>query len=179
MRTTHPDPRPTRPRARALPRWPLAAVVLAPLLLASCADDVTAKCPGLKHPEVLTVAAAGNPCAARASEQHVLAWYSQGGVRYPLRCGHHDPASWGHLHMRDDSPSPGAIGHGDPINDPEFSAEIAATLAHGVEAPQGGGNWRYTVRYNDAQAACHNAWGFRVVLAKQPMQADGHPAGIA
>ena len=161
MTISRPDSRPTAPRALAARRaHPLAVLALVPLLLASCADDVTATCPALKHPEVLTVAAAGNPCAG-TSERHVLAWYSQGGVRYPLRCGHHDP------------------GRGmPPINDPAFSAAIATTLAHGVEAPQGGGNWRYTVRYNDAQAGCYKAWGFRVVLAKQPMQADGHPAGV-
>ena len=77
MRTPHLDPRPTAPRA-ATPRLdgpratiaarlahPLAALALAPLLLASCTDDVAANCPPLAHPEVLTVAAAaGNPCAA-------------------------------------------------------------------------------------------------------------------
>ena len=34
------------------------------------------------------------------------------------------------------------------------------------------------MKYSDAQAVCLNAWGFRVVLAKQPAQEDGHPAGI-
>jgi hypothetical protein len=70
MKVLHPDPRPTRrPRARALsPGW-LAAAALAALLLAGCTDDVTANCPPLAHPEVLTVAAAaGNPCAARKGE---------------------------------------------------------------------------------------------------------------
>jgi hypothetical protein len=63
---------------------------------------------------------------------------NQGSVGYPPRCGHRDPAGWGYLHIRDDSPSSGTIGHGDPINDAAFSAEVAATLACGVEAPQGG-----------------------------------------
>jgi len=75
MRTTHPDPRPTRPRAcRALPHGWLAAPAwaLAPLLLASCTDSVTANCPPLGHPPILTVAAAGNPCAAKAGESAEL-----------------------------------------------------------------------------------------------------------
>lgn len=61
MRTPHPDPRPTRPRALR-PGW-LAAVAwaLAPLLLASCGDTLTADCPPLAHPPVLTVAAAAVP----------------------------------------------------------------------------------------------------------------------
>lgn len=80
-------------------------------------------------------------------------------------------------HIRDDAPSKDAAGHGDPVNDPAFAAENATTLARGVEAPQGGGNWRYTVKYNDAQSTCFNAWGFRVVLAKQPLRPDGHPTG--
>src|SRR5215467_2398319 len=73
MRTPH-DPRPTRPRARrALPPGWLAsgAWALAPLLLASCTDNLTANCPPLAHPPILTVAAAAaasNPCAAKAGE---------------------------------------------------------------------------------------------------------------
>jgi ABC-type cobalamin transport system permease subunit len=76
MRTPHPDPRPSRPRARALPpgwllSWAVvratrtiaAVLALAALLVASCTDDVAANCPPLAHPEVLTVAAAaGDPC---------------------------------------------------------------------------------------------------------------------
>jgi hypothetical protein len=82
MRTTHRNPHPTAPRPRAHPPgWPpswavvratrttAAALALAPLLTASCTDDVAASCPPLAHPEVLTVAAAtGNPCAARWGE---------------------------------------------------------------------------------------------------------------
>ncbi len=156
----------------------LLLLVLTPLLMAdTCGNPDCTKQPIEVLSVATTAVAAIDPCAGK-SEQHVLTWYSQGGVGYPLRCGHHDPAGWGYLHIRDDSPGPGAIGHGDPINDQAFSAEIVATLAHGVEAPQGGGNWRYTVRYTDAQSVCLNAWGFRVVLAKQPMQADRHPAGV-
>src|SRR5262245_30778296 len=69
MKALHTHPRPTRPRARALPPgWLVAAVALAPFLLASCTDDLAAKCPPLAHPPVLTVAAAANPCAARKGE---------------------------------------------------------------------------------------------------------------
>ncbi|HSR26276.1 MAG TPA: hypothetical protein VLW53_22160 [Candidatus Eisenbacteria bacterium] len=58
MRTPHPDPRPTRPRARALqPGWLATACALAPLLLASCTDSLTTDCPPLAHPPVLTVVA--------------------------------------------------------------------------------------------------------------------------
>jgi hypothetical protein len=32
---------------------------------------------------------------------------------------------------------------------PAVDREIMETLARGVETPQGGGNWRYTVRYDD------------------------------
>jgi hypothetical protein len=74
MRTPRPDLRPTRrSRARALPPgWLIVACALAALLLAGCTDDVTANCPPLAHPEVLTVAAASNPCAARKGESAAL-----------------------------------------------------------------------------------------------------------
>jgi hypothetical protein len=73
MRSPHPDPRPTRPRARALPpAWLVAAVALAPLLLASCTDSLTASCPPLAHPPILAAAAASNPCAARTGESAAL-----------------------------------------------------------------------------------------------------------
>ena len=85
MRTPHPDPRPTAPRPRALPPGRLpsrpvarctrttgAALALAALLLSACTDDVGATCPALKHPEVGTVAAAGNPCAAKKGETAIL-----------------------------------------------------------------------------------------------------------
>jgi hypothetical protein len=89
MRTPHPAPRPTAPRA-ATPRLgglrtraaaqlahPLVVLALAPLLLGACTDDVAANCPPLAHPEVLTVAAAaGNPCAARTERRQ-----AKGGER--------------------------------------------------------------------------------------------------
>jgi hypothetical protein len=73
MRTPHPAPRPSRPSARALPPGCLPTVLaLAALLLASCTDDVAANCPPLAHPEVLSVAAASNPCQAKAGESAAL-----------------------------------------------------------------------------------------------------------
>jgi len=66
MKVLHPDPRPTHPRTHAL-RPGRLIVALAPLVLAGCTDDVTANCSPLAHPEVLTIAAAGNPCQAKAS----------------------------------------------------------------------------------------------------------------
>jgi hypothetical protein len=70
MTNSHVDPRPTRPRARALPPgWLGAADALAPLLLASCTDSLTTSCPPLAHPPILTMAAAANPCAARAGSR--------------------------------------------------------------------------------------------------------------
>ena len=70
---------------------------------------------------------------------------------------------------------PGADGHGDLLTDPAFDLEVREVLERGAEAPQGGGNWRYTLRYDDE---CTDGWGFRVVLAKLPQLSDGHPAGI-
>jgi hypothetical protein len=122
---------------------------------------------------VTAAQAAADPCAGKPVE-HILAWYTQGGVRYPLRCGRHNPRGYGYLHIRDD----GDGGHGDALNDAAFSAEIAYTLEHGVQGGPSGGTWRYSVEYSDAGKACTSAWGFRVVLAKQPMLADGHPTGI-
>ena len=101
MRNSHPDPRPTRPHSRALPPgWLVAAVALASILLASCTDDLAAKCPPLAHPPVLTVAAADDPCAARKGESaallalRVVKTYQRSSppvagapTRYPLRCG--------------------------------------------------------------------------------------------
>lgn len=126
---------------------------------------------------VATAEAAADPCTGQL-ETHVLAWYQQGGTNYPLRCGHRDPAGYGYLHIRDDQPEPGALPHGDPLNDGAFADEIGLTLARGVEAHVGGGNWRYTIKYDGTAAACLNAWGFRVVLAKSPPRPDGHPTGI-
>src|SRR2546430_11593796 len=102
MRNSHDDPRPTRPRARRAlpPGWLGAAVALAPLLLASCTDSLTASCPPLAHPPILTVAAAANPCTARAGESaallalRVVKTYQRSNppaarapTKYPLRCG--------------------------------------------------------------------------------------------
>jgi hypothetical protein len=50
-----------------------------------------------------------DPCDGR-SQASIVRWYVQGGVRYPLRCGHGDPAGWGYLHIRDDEPRPGRSG---------------------------------------------------------------------
>ena len=92
------DPRPTAPRdaaprpsaqraaitaRRAGRRHPLAVLALAPILVASCTDDIAANCPPLAHPEVLTVAAAaGNPCAATAGESAPAGWgQPKGGER--------------------------------------------------------------------------------------------------
>jgi hypothetical protein len=99
-------------------------------------------------------------------------------VKYPLRCGRIGRGGYGYLHISQDPADDGTIGHGDPINDPSFAAEITATLARGVEGFVSGGTWRYTLEYSDGGKACTNAWGFRVVLAKQPLEPDGHPAGI-
>lgn len=116
--------------------------------------------------------AAADPCTGQ-SQNHIVDWYTRQGIRYPLRCGKTNPAGWGYLHiLRDDS------GHGDALNDRSFATEIAYTLKHGVEGFAGGGNYRYTHEYTDAGKACTNAWGFRVVLAKEPLLSDGHPAGI-
>ncbi len=57
------------------------------------------------------------------------------------------------MHIRDDPPRPGSAGHGDPLTEAAFHLEIADTLAGGVEAPQGGGNFRYTLRYDDECSA--------------------------
>jgi hypothetical protein len=85
MRTPHRNPRPARPRARALPPgWLAIAFAPAALLVTGCTDDVTANCPPLAHPEVLTVAAAaGNPCAARKGESGAV--LALGNIPGPLR----------------------------------------------------------------------------------------------
>jgi hypothetical protein len=178
MRTPHRNPRPTRrPRPRALPPgWLPAVLALAPLLLASCTDQVAATCPALEHPEVLTVAAAaGDPCGARKGESAALLalravrTYQRSSplaaglpTRFPLRCGN---ARGGYLHLLD-ALAKGQQDHGDPVNDATFDAQIANTVDQGVPFDQGNNNWRLTVRYNDVQSACHSGdWGFRVVVA--------------
>ena len=101
-----------------------------------------------------------------------------GPVTFPADAGRdRDPAGWGYLHIRDDEPRRGAVGHGDPLVDSAFDLEIADTLERGVEARQGGGNWRYTLRYR-SDGECTDGWGFRVVVAKLPLMDDGYPAGI-
>ncbi len=85
-----------------------------------------------------------NPCSGK-SERRILAWYVQGGVKYPLRCGRTGRSGYGYLHITQDPADDGAIGHGDPINDTSFSSEITATLARGAEGVVGGGTWRNTL----------------------------------
>ena len=171
-------------------------VLLSPLLMAdTCSGDDN---PCIKpFPEVGAVVtaaeAAGDPCAGQP-DVHILAWFTQGGVKYPLRCGQRDfpktskqgtrkivtySGGYGYLHIRDDAAADGTIGHGDPMNDKAFAAAMQQTLDKGTVAPQGGGNWRYTVRYTALTESCTGRWGFRVVLAKAPpFGADGHPLGI-
>jgi hypothetical protein len=194
MKVPHPDPRPTRPRPRALPPgWLPAAFALVPLLLAGCTDDVAANCPPLAHPEVLTAAAAtDNPCqakkgeAAKQLELRVVQRYERAlppnpaGPTYPLRCG---TANYGYIHLVTQI-TQGHHDHCDPVNDNGCREMIAYALAHGQGVVQQGGNYRYTVRYTDVQSACHNRdWGFRVVVAPNlPIGVltylDGLPVGI-
>jgi hypothetical protein len=180
MRNSQPDPRPTRPRARALrPGW-LAAIAwaLAPLLLASCGTENPCDRPPTEIGGIVTdVQAAGDPCAGKP-EKYTVAWFTQAGVKYPLRCGKTGRSGYGYFHITKDPTDDGGVGHGDPVNDASFSAEIAATLGSGVEGHVGGGTWRYTLEYSDEGKLCRNAWGFRVILAKQPLEPDGYPAGI-
>jgi hypothetical protein len=168
-----------------------AAWALAPLLLASCADDLATKCPPLANPPALTVAAAAsNPCAARKGETgiqlrvrvvHVYERTQPPGLgRYPLRCGGED---LGYLHLFAKSAS--AEGdHCDPVNDQSCNEQIASTLEHGAYLLQPNGNPRFTVRYNDAQSTCQKgAWGFRVIGSRsgnigQVALTDGLPLGI-
>jgi len=203
MRNSHSDPRPTAPRLRAhppgwLPSRPVArftratgaGLALAALLLAACTDDVAATCPALKHPEVGTVAAAGDPCAAKKGETaiqlrtRVVRVYQRtqepASGRYPLRCGGDD---LGYLHLFARSAA-GEGNHCDPVNDRGCDEQVAFTLEHGAYLLQPNGNPRFTVRYNDAQSACHDgAWGFRVIGSQsgnigQVALTDGMHLGI-
>jgi hypothetical protein len=165
MRNSHADPRPTRPRARRAlpPGWLGAAVALAPLLLASCTDSLTASCPPLAHPPILTVAAAAsNPCTARAGEPaallalRVVKTYQRTNppvagapTRFPLRCGTND---YGYLHLLD-ARAHGNFDHGDTVNDPTADAEIAFAVEHGTVVVQNNNNLRVTVQYDDVQRA--------------------------
>ena len=174
---------------------PLAGLALAPLLLASCTDDVTTACPPLAHPPVLTVAAASNPCQARAGESaallalRVVRTYQRTSppvpgapTLYPLRCGTQD---YGYLHMLAER-AHGNYDHGDPVNDSEFNAEVAFTVEHGSVFVQNNNNLRLTVRYDDVQRTCHsNRWGFRVIVATNAppfppttWRPDGLPTGV-
>ena len=125
--------------------------------------------------------AADDPCTGQ-SKDHIVAWFNQGGVRYPMRCGVRDDprgrGGYGYVHIRYDSTPQDTTGHGDPVNDTAFAAEITATLVYGQEGHVGGGTWRYTLEYPTLKASCTKSWGFRVVLAKQPNLADGRPTGI-
>jgi Berberine and berberine like len=176
MRNSHPDPRPTRPRARALrPGWLAAAVAwaLAPLLIASCGTENPCDDPPAEIGAVVADAqAAGDPCAGQPP-LHVVAWYAQGGARYPLRCGKRDPKGYGYLHIRYDD-----AGHGDPVNDSTFSREISNTLTRGVEGFEGGGNYRYTVEYNEPKSTClKGAWGFRWSWPRRRRLVKDTPSG--
>ncbi|HSR25186.1 MAG TPA: hypothetical protein VLW53_16645, partial [Candidatus Eisenbacteria bacterium] len=142
-------------RAGAGARRPIKSLVvpvaMVPVLLAATCSDQNA----CDHPPpgvgavVTDVQASSDPCVGQPP-LHVVAWHVQGGVRYPLRCGKTGRGGYGYLHITQDPTDDGGVGHGDPVNDASFAAEITNTLANGVEAPQGGGNWRYTVRYTDA-----------------------------
>jgi hypothetical protein len=152
----------------------LVLVALAPILMAeTCGDQNACNQPPPGVGAVTEAQAATDPCVGQPP-LYVVAWYFQGGARYPLRCGRRDPRGFGYLHIRYDQG-----GHGDPVNDSTFSGEMVNTLAHGVEGYEGGGNYRYTVKYNDTKSMClKGAWGFRVVVAKAPPLADGRPTGI-
>jgi hypothetical protein len=194
MKVPRPDPRPTRRRRpHALPPgWLIVVYALAPLLLANCADKLTADCPPLAHPEVLTVAAASNPCQAGSGESAALRavrTYQRTNppvagapTRYPLRCGN---TRGGYLHLLD-ALAKGQRDHRDPVNDPAFDALIAYTVDQGTPFDQGNNNWRLSVRFNDLQSGCHGGdRGFRVVVATNvppfppaAWRSDGLPVGV-
>ncbi len=195
MKVPCPDPRPSRRPSRAPPGWLAVAFALAPLMLVGCTDTLTADCPPLAHPEVLTVAAASNPCQATSGESSallalcVVRTYQRTNpstpgapTKYPLRCGTKD---YGYHHLLDER-AHGNYDHGDPENDPEFDAEVAFTIEHGSVVVQNNNNLRLTVQYDDVQRTCHsNRWGFRVILATNappfPPPAwtpDGLPTGV-
>jgi len=142
-----------------------------------------------------TVAAAGNPCAAKKGETaallalRVVRTYQRtkppapyAPTQYPLRCGN---TKSGYLHLLDER-AHGNYDHGDPVNDPEFDAEVAFTIEHGNVVVQNNNNLRLTAQYDDVQRACHsNRWGFRVILATNAppfppstWEPDGLPTGV-
>jgi hypothetical protein len=117
----------------------VAAVALAPLLLARCGDQNACDYPPVEVGAGVTdVQAAADPCAGQ-SVNHIVAWFTRQGTRYPLRCGRRDPRGFGCLHIRYDEG-----GHGDPVNDATFRAEVADTLVQGIERLASGGTWRYS-----------------------------------
>ena len=98
----------------------LVLVAMTPILLAdTCGHQNACDHPPPGVGAVMTdVQASTDPCAGQP-ERQIIAWYTQGGARYPLRCGRRDPKGYGYLHIRYDEG-----GHGDPVNDPTFSGEI-------------------------------------------------------
>lgn len=104
-------------------------MLLSPLLTAdTCSgDDNPCTKPFPEVGAVVTTAeAAGDPYGSRP-ETHIQAWFTQGGVKYPLRCGLRDSpktskqgtrkvvtysGGWGYLHIRDDAAADGTVGHG-------------------------------------------------------------------
>ncbi len=50
---------------------------------------------------VIDAQASTDPCRGQ-SVNHIVAWYSRQGTRYPLRCGRRDPRGFGYLHIRYD-----------------------------------------------------------------------------
>src|SRR5258708_39506399 len=142
MKVRHPEPHPSRPRPRALPSgWLTVAFALAALLLAGCTDTVSANCPPLAHPAVLTVAAASNPCQARKGESaqqlrdRVLKTYRRsqppGAGSYPLRCGN---PTFGYAHLLSRATA-GEGDHCDPMNDRSCDDLIATPLDTAPYAP--------------------------------------------
>ena len=103
----------------------IGRLAAAALPLMACTDTLTAKCPPLAHPPILTVAAAGDPCAARAGETpkqlelRIVQRYKRtqppnpAGPTYPLRCG---TKSYGYIHLLDEI-AQGHHDHCDPVND--------------------------------------------------------------
>ena len=98
------------------------------LLLASCGDQNACDHPPAGIGAVATdVQASTDPCVGQL-DTHILAWFTRQGTRYPLRCGRRHPRGFGYLHIRYDEG-----GHGDPVNDATFRAEMVDTLEHGTE----------------------------------------------
>lgn len=93
-----------------------------------------------------------------------------GPLQIPLRCGN---ADFGYTHVLAEPQD-----HGDPVTDPFFGGELAATLQGGEYHMQRNGNPRWTRRYRpDESSVGGGAWGFRVIAAL-PVQGDGMALGI-